>query len=269
MIVSTRVSGTGSYGKALRRHLAELEKDVQSVIKQEARALAISYGLATVPFGQSTGAKYRKKIEADVGKVLATREDPMSVYRMLKKHAPTLAGAYWHAYKTRKPSRMAHILRKANLPQGGASRAAVKPFRTRADGAVGRIEEPATLVRKNERNKVVRESQATVGTAKAGWHQAGKALGGRTRRNLVSDTGKRSTVEAFPAYVRKVSRKFTGLGGAYVGRNRVRIWTNVRHSRKALRPRLQKAAEGFARDNVAKAMAYATAARNEKWNRSA
>jgi len=269
MIVSTRVSGAGSYARSLRRHLAELEKDVQSVLKQEARALAISYGLATVPFGQSTGEKYRKKIEADVGKVITHRDDPAGVYRMMKKHAPELAGAYWHAHKAGKHHRKAQIMRKANLPQGGASRATVKPFRTRADGAVGRIEEPVTLARKNERAKVIRESQATVGAAKAGWHQAGKALGGRTRRNLVSTTGKRSTVEAFPAYVRKVSRRFNGLGGAYVGRDRVRIWTNVRHATKALRPRLKKAAEHYAKDNVAKAMGYATAARNAKWNKTA
>jgi hypothetical protein len=269
MRTRARVSGGRAFAASLRRHVQELEKDVQAVLRQEARALAISYGLATVPFGQSTGPKYRKKIEADVGKVFATRDDAPGVYRMLKRHAPQLASAYWAAHKSGKKSRADAIVRKAGLPQGGASRGGMKQYRTRADGAVGRINEPTSLVRSNERNKVIRESQATVGTAKAGWHQAGKALGARTRRNLVSATGKRTTVEAFPAYVRKVSRKFSGLGGAFVGRNRVRIWTNVRHARKAMRPRLQKAAEHFARDNVSKAMEYAAAARNERWNRSA
>ena len=265
MIVTTRVSGAGSYARSLRRHLAKLEKEVQSVLKQEARALTISYCAFTAPQGRNDGGKLRTRIEKDVDKVLATRDDPPGVYRMMKKHAPTLAAAYWHAHKSGKRHQMAQILRKANLPQGGASRATMKLHRNSYSGYVGKMEEPVSLVRKNERNKVVRESQATVGTAKAGWHQAGKALGGRTRRNLVSDTGKRSTVEAFPAYVRKVSRKFTGLGGAYVGRDRVRIWSNVRHAAQAMQTHSQYAAEDKARANFEKTMQFVVYQRNSKF----
>jgi hypothetical protein len=134
---------------------------------------------------------------------------------------------------------------------------------------VGRIEEPVTLARKNERNKVIRESQATVGTAKAGWHQAGKALCGRMRRNIVGADGKRGTLERFPSYVRNLSRRYRGLGGAFVGKGRVSIWTNVRHAAKAMSDSSQGAAEDKAKENFAKAMGFALEARNAKWNKSA
>jgi hypothetical protein len=96
-----------------------------------------------------------------------------------------------------------------------------------------------------------------VGTAKAGWHQAGKALGGRTRRNMTGAGGERWTVEKYPAYVRRVSRRFSGLGGAMVGPSKVTIFTNVNHAVEAMDERRKAGAEAEAERRFQRAMAIA------------
>lgn len=268
MKISARVTGAKQFGKALARHAKTMEKEALAILRQEARALAVAYGSATTPpdaAGPDAAEKFKDRIEKEVSRVYVTRDSPRAVYALMKKHAPDLAKAYWNAHKSQKPRQMTAILRKAGLPQGGASADGLKKYRTGKGARVVTGQGGGeSLVRTSEQRRLIREQQATVGTAKAGWHQAARGIGGRVRRNFVSATGKRTTAEVFPAYVRKVSRKLANLGGAFVGTGSVTIWTNVHHATKALADSKRRGAEINARNNLQKAMTIAVERANLK-----
>jgi len=127
---------------------------------------------------------------------------------------------------------MKRYMTEAGLVIGGLNPSVHRVSRT---GPYGRVEHsgPREVVPKQQLDAFTKKKMATVGLAKAGWYAAAKALGGRIRRNLVADDGKRSTVEIFPAFVKKLARKYPGLGGARVSPGRVEVFTNVRHAEEA------------------------------------
>jgi hypothetical protein len=239
MRTGLRVYGTGAFAAKLTRFASELGRDLESVVKQEARALAGEYGAATGPgmgMAQTTGDKLKRKIDSDVRRAFASRQNPQAVYRLLSTKSPQLAAAYWHAYKAKKTRRMGQILTQAGLAEGVSSQA-LRGVRTNGKGGVPKNIEPLSLGREPQVAALSRRQQLLVGTAKAGWHQAAKGLGGRVRRNLTDSDGKRRTEEIFPEYVRKVSNRFSGLGGAFfVGGEKpsATIFSSVRHAVDAL-----------------------------------
>jgi hypothetical protein len=259
--ISTRVSGTDAFARKLARFADELGRESESLVKQHARALAVELGAKTGPtlgMGSAGADKMRVRINAEVRRTFASRQDPAAVYRLLGVHAPHLAEPYWHAYKSKKTRRMGQILTAAGLPTG-ASASALKTMRTGPTGNVPRDIHPLSLARESEVGALSRRQQLLVGVAKAGWHQAAKALGGRVRRNLVADDGSRKTEEIFPEYVRKVSRKFSGqLGGArFTGGHRASatVFSNVKHAEDAIQSHLIDQAKQDGRQKFHKALA--------------
>lgn len=273
--MSSKITGASSLAKKLKTQGDLMGREVVSVLKQEARALAIAYGMETTPpasGGDRAVAGFAARIEKEVGRVFVSRDNPSAVYRLMEKASPELAQAYWAAYKSKDPKqlrRMPGMVRAAGLKEGGASASGLRPYRTGKGARVGSVDVGESLVKGNEQKKLVKEQQGKIGVGKAGWYQAALSLGGRVRRNLVSATGKRSTEEVFPAYVRKVSKKFHGLGGAFVGTDRVAIWTNVTYAEAALPSAKRRSAEATARENIAKAMQAAVTALNKKSFKSA
>lgn len=265
---SAKVTGAKELARLFRSHPARVQRETESILRQAGRGLAIEYGLATNPpnaGGEAAVGAFKERIADEIRTVYPTRDDHAKVYRMMQKHAPHLAKAYWNAFKSQKPTKMAAILRQASLPQGGANTGQLKSWRTGRRGRVDKRKGAAALVRAHEQRKIIKNHQDLVGVGKAGWHQSAKAIGGRVRRNLQDASGKRTTVEAFPGYVRKVSRKFSGLGGAMVHADRITIFSNVRHAVEALDPRKKLQAEAEAEANFQKAMAFALSAVNEKY----
>jgi hypothetical protein len=128
--------------------------------------------------------------------------------------------------------------------------------------------QPSALVTETQARAYAKKQAALVGFAQAGWYAAARGLGGRVRRNRVSATGKRSTSEAFPAYVRKLANRYSGIGGARVisGSHtcRVEIWTGVRHAQNALPSHLQSLAEDDAQASVAAALRVSIRYLNKK-----
>lgn len=254
--MAVKVTGARAAGDSLTRFAGALQREVVSILKQEARAHAVEMGSATMPgpgFGEDNAAKFADRVGGDVRKVYASKQDPGSIFALMKVHAPHLAGAYWHAHKSNKPRAAADIVRRAGLPQG-LDPAVLAKARTGKKRRVPGPKAPVSLATEAQVRVMVRKQQQLVGFAKAGWYAAAKGIGGRIRRNSVSSGGARQTAEIFPSYVRKIARKFPDIGGASVsgGMNspRVEVWSNVRHAVAALPPRLHAAAADRARDRV-------------------
>jgi hypothetical protein len=277
MNVTARITGGNRFAQKLKQYPQQLNRTVESVCNQEARALAVSYGAATMPGPglQEEGKpeKFRKLVESDVRRVFATRSDPGSVFELLKKlnltlpNGSSLANAYWSAYKRKKPRAMASLLRAAGLPEG-LNPAAHKAARTAKNGRVAKDQKPVSLANDASLRVFIRKQRTLVGFAKAGWYCAAKALGGRVRSNLRSADGRRGTAEIFPAYIRSLARRFPDAGGARVtsdaGRVEVAIFTNVRHAAEAMPENLRAGAEAEARESFAAALGKALREMNQK-----
>lgn len=109
-------------------------------------------------------------------------------------------------------------------------------------------QEVKAVVPANQYRRFVREKGGLAGLAKAAFYAAAKALGGRVRRNLVDEgTGKRRTEEIFPARLRRLARRFPGIGGARVSFLRVEVFSNISYAREALPQDLHDRAVGTAR----------------------
>lgn len=251
-----KVTGASAAANRLARFAAGLQRETLSILKQEARAHAVELGSATMPgpgMGEDNAAKFANRVENDVRKVYASKQDPGSIFALMKVHAPHLAGAYWRAHKSNKPRAAADIVTRAGLPQG-IDPAALKRARTGKKGRVPGPKQPVSLATEAQVRVMARKQRALVGFAKAGWYAAAKGIGGRVRRNSVSSAGARKSAEIFPAYVRKIASKFPDIGGARIsgGLNspRVEVWSSVKHAAAALPPRLHAAAADRARDRV-------------------
>jgi hypothetical protein len=265
------VFGAEALIRRLKEHPEKIGRAVDSVLVQEARGLCVSYGALSEPGGMSEGSgdQLRARVEGDVRTVFASRQDAGRVFALLNSRDPGLAKAYWHAYKSKDTRRMGQILTKAGLPQG-IDPAALKRARTGAGKRVRRKGfVPVSLATEAQVRAFARKQKLLVGFAKAGWYAAARALGGRVRRNDTDAvTGKRTTAEIFPPYVRKLQRRFPGAGGARIQPGRVDIFTNVRHAEVALTEARYQQATAAAEASLAKSLGAAVAAVNKRFHTS-
>ncbi len=267
--MARRVIGAKQLEAKLRKQPQLVGRTLESLVKQEGRALCVEYGKATVPgpgFDEAKDNQFRKRVETDVRRVFADRDRPNSIYNLMKIHSPLHAKAYWHAIKSQKPRAAADIMRKANLPTG-LNPAAHKAVRTGRKGRVPGNTKPVSLANAASLNAFVRKQRALVGFAKAGWLAAAKAIGGRVRN--AEGTG-----EAFPKHIRALVAKFPGIGGAdYKESNGVHtlaIFTRVKHAQEALPEGLRLSAETRAKERFIASLAKAiTAATTKTFRRAA
>lgn len=259
-----KIEGINRFQKRLERVADSLKREAGSIVKQEARALSVEFGSATLPGpGFAEPTKFRKRVEGEVRQVFASRSHPGQVYQMLSVHAPHLAGAYWRAVQQRKPRSAEAIVKKAGLPEG-LNPSDHKKARAGHKGArVLRGSKPATLARESEVRGYAKEQVGNVGFAKAGWYAAAKAIGGRVRRSITGENGKRTSIEIFPGWVRKLANKNSGIGGAVVRDSgsgpSVTIFNSVKHAAPALKPSLKAEAISRANDNLKAALKRALA----------
>lgn len=259
--------------KKMREFPQLIAREQESVLKQEARALCTRYAQCTAPayglsFDVARAEGMKKRVESDVHRVFLTRQQGGRVYSAIYRRSPQLAKAYWTAWKSKNTRAQTRLMREAGVTLTALDAGTHKAARTGHHASVPKAFQGTDMVSQPQLRAYARKQAALVGFAQAGWYAAARGLGGRVRRNLVSATGKRSTAEAFPAYVRKLSNRYSGIGGARVltsgATSRVEIWTGVRHAKNALPYHLSDLAESEARENVAKALAASVHALNRK-----
>ena len=270
MGVKVNISG---FLKKIQEYPEILSRTQESVLKQEARALCTRYAQCTLPayglsFDPARAEGMKKRVEGDVRRVYLTRQQGGRVYEAIRRRSPQLAQAYWQAWKSKDERAQTRIMREAGLTLAALDPSTHKAARTGRHARVPKDYQATEMVSEPQARVYARKQAALVGFAQAGWYAAARGLGGRVRRNLISETGKRSTSEAFPAYIRKLANKHSGIGGARVLTSgttcRVEIWTSVRHAIHALPHNLKDLAEEEAQALVAKAMRISITKLNQK-----
>lgn len=268
--MKTNVSG---FLKKMKEFPELIARDQESVLRQEARALCIRYAQCTAPayglaFDEARAEGMKRRVEADVRRVFVTRAQGGRIYELIKRRSPQLAAAYWAAWKSQDTRRQTRIMREAGISQSALDPGTHRSARTGPQGSVPKSFQGSELASEPQVRAYARKKAALVGFAQAGWYAAARGLGGRIRRRTVSGSGKRSSAEAFPAYIRKLANKNPGIGGARVltggATSRVEIWTGVRHAAAALPEHLRSLAEDEAQANVAAALLESVKALNKR-----
>lgn len=261
-----KVTGAAAFARRLEKFSKDLGRSIESILKQEARACAVSLCFNTLPFGfGDPGAKQKVKIAGDIRKVYATTQQIYAVTELIKPRSQRLAMAFWHAAKKGDDARARKYLRQAGFSVETLDAALHRAVRTGPQGSVAKSTTPQQVVKDNSLARYTRDKIGTIGTAKAGWANAARGIGGRVRTNNVdAATGARSTSETIPAYIRKLERKYPGLGGARVMPRRIEIFTNVTYADEALPQGSFDAAITNARASFAAALDGSTAALRRK-----
>lgn len=226
------LQGADRFSRNVRKMSEELGREVESVLRQEARALCTAVGAVTEPrgFQEKNAEAYRKTVEAQVRRVFASRANIYAVSEFMKRRSVPLALAFYRAAKAGKTAQARRYLRDAGITLEQIDTALHRQARSGPNANVPKNVQAAAIVAEPSLRKYVREKRALVGLAKAAWYVAAKALGGRVRRNIVEADGKRRTEEIFPGYLRKLARKFPGIGGASVTPRRVEVWSNITYA---------------------------------------
>lgn len=260
MSAAIKVTGAAAFGKGLRDTADKLHREMESLLKKEARALCVSLSFQTLPYGFNPPTeKQQGRIKAEIGRVYLNSRQTSAIMDLIKPRSQRLAWGFWHAMKNGDEARARRYMRQAGINVENLDPSQHRAARTGPRGSVAKSAQPAQVVKDSSLAKFTREKQATIGTAKAGWYAAAKALGGRVRTNTTDASGNRSTTETIPPYIRKLTTKFAGLGGARIMPGRVEIFTNVTYADEALpqgalESAIDTAATSF-RDSITKALA--------------
>jgi len=231
-----KVIGASAFEKKLRDFPGLLGRDVESVLKQGARATCVFLGNATDPTGMQDGhaEANRNKVERQVRQVFLAKEPPWQLLAALKRRSPRLFHGYIRARQEGDEKQMRRYLQEAGIQIGVLNPSTHRAARTTASGGVPKDYQGSDMVTSPQLAAYAKRKRAQVGLAKAGWYAAAKSLGGRVRSNDTVN-GKRVTAEIFPPYLRKLARKYPGTGGSRIQPGRVEVFSNVRHAREAIR----------------------------------
>jgi hypothetical protein len=229
--VNLKLTGADDFLAALKKHPEKIGRTADSILKQEARGLAVSLAYQTAPegLGEKGGAKLEKKIAMEIRQLFPTAKNNGLIYKFIFMGNPELAKAYWRAYKSKDEKSVARILRVAALPRGidaGAHQSA------RRKGSLSSFR-PKAMSTEASLQAYIKRSQRKVGLAKAGWAAAAKSLGGRVRTRAV---GSGKSVERIPKYIRALQKR-DNIGGSstkLAPRSSVRIWNIVPYINTAL-----------------------------------
>jgi len=265
------MAGADALARKLSRFSVEVSKAVESMVKQEATTLCREYARATGP-GKTLSEKpildYQKKVEGQIRTLFPASDRPYAVAEIIKRRSPKLAAGYLRAIKQNKPAQARRYLAEAGVKVEAIDKTAHKAARTGTGGGVPSGAAPIAVVNSAKLRTYIRAAQAKVGMAKASWFQASKGIVQRVRTQRRWNDGSRKTFEVFPAVIRRVARKFPGLGGSKVTGSglkiHVTIYSTVDHGPDALDQANYALANTEASKTLAKSISYMIAHLNKK-----
>ena len=182
---TAKMHGTSDVARMLSRYPEKVGRTLESLVKQEARGLAVELARNTRPFGFSEKAKKRgeKAVGKDIQKVFAT---PGQAYESAMAQDMGPADRFWANIQNRRFARARQALAESpskwkTLPVGRLDPKFHKESRTGPQANVTR-REPAQIVTSSKALETyIKRIQKRVGFAKATWINAAKAIGGRVR----------------------------------------------------------------------------------------
>jgi len=182
---TAKLKGGSDVARLLNRYPGKVGRTLESLVKQEARGLAIELARNTRPFGFSEKAKKRgeKAVAGDIIKVFAL---PSDAFEKTKPGDPAAADRFWANMQNRRFSRAEKTLQSSNspwkdVPVGRLDEKLHRQSRTGRHANVTRRTPAQVVTSPKALNTYIAKIQKRVGFAKGSWINAAKAIGGRVR----------------------------------------------------------------------------------------
>ena len=182
---TAKLKGASDVARLLNRYPEKVGRTLESLVKQEARGLAVELARNTRPFGFSQKAKKlgEKAVAGDILKVFAT---PDQAYESAKAADSTHADRFWANIQNRRFARARQALAESpskwrNLPVGRLDPKLHQQSRTGPQANVVRREPAQIVTNRKPLDTYIAKVQRRVGFAKGVWIKAAKAIGGRVR----------------------------------------------------------------------------------------
>jgi hypothetical protein len=271
--VTPKLTTTGI--TALKKRIAtmseEIPKAMERIVKMEATTLCSEYARATGP-GKTLSEKpilnYQRKVEGQIRQLFPASDRPYAIAAIIGRRSKPLAAAYLRAIKQNKPAQARRYLRDAGIQVETISQDAHKAARTGTGGSVPKDHEPIAVVNSAKLRAYIKTSQAKVGMAKASWLQAALGIVKRLRTQQTLPDGSRRSFEKFPPTIKRVARRFPGLGGSTITgsgfQTTVTIFSNVSHGPDALDIQNYALANAASSKTLASSIAHTIAYLNRK-----
>ena len=181
---TAKLKGGSDVARLLNRYPEKVGRTLESLVKQEARGLAVELARNTRPFGFSEAAKKRgeKAVAKDISKVFAL---PSEAFEKTKLADPAAANRFWANIQNRRFARAEKVLQSSNSTWKELSVGRLDPkLHPQSRNARGQVKRrsPAQIVTSPKaRETYIARIQRRVGFAKGTWINAAKAIGGRVR----------------------------------------------------------------------------------------
>jgi hypothetical protein len=182
---TAKLKGASDVARLLNRYPDKVGRTLESLVKQEARGLAVELARNTRPYGFSEKAKKRgeKAVAGDILSVFAT---PDQAYESAKAADMTHADRFWANIQNRRFARARKALSEStskwrDLPVGRLDPELHQKSRTGPHANAQRREPAQVVTSRKALDTYIARIQRRVGFAKGTWIKAAKAIGGRVR----------------------------------------------------------------------------------------
>ena len=177
--LTAKLKGASDVVRLLRRHPEKVGRTLESLVKQEARGMAVELARNTMPFGFSERAKKKgeKRVAKDISGLFAL---PSDAFEEIRKSDPQAADRFWANISNRRFARAENNLRQTS---SGWNDLKVGRLDTKLHkwGNLGGTKPKQIVTSPKARDTYIARIQRRVGFAKGTWINAGKAIGGRVR----------------------------------------------------------------------------------------
>ncbi len=182
---TARMHGTSDVARMLARYPDRIGRTLESLVKQEARGLAVELARNTRPFGFGDKARKRgeKAVAKDIRRVFIL---PADAYQSAMSLDMGPADRFWAHIQNRRFARARQALAEStskwrDLPVGRLEPNLHKQSRTGPHANVTRKEPAQVVTSPKALDTYIKRIQRRVGFAKGTWINAAKAIGGRVR----------------------------------------------------------------------------------------
>lgn len=176
---TAKLKGASDVARLLNRHPEKVGRTLESLVKQEARGLAVELARNTRPFGFSQ--KARKLGEKAVAKdIMGAFALPSDAFEEIRKSDPETADRFWSNIQNRRFARAENHLRQTSSDWKDLSVGRLDP-KLHKWGDLGGSKPKQIVTSLKARDTYIRKIQRRVGFAKGTWIKAAKAIGGRIR----------------------------------------------------------------------------------------
>ena len=182
---TARLKGSSDVARLLRRYPDRVGRTLLSLVKQEARGLAVELARNTRPHGFSQKARKRgeKAVASDIRRVFAT---PEQAFDTMKDADPARADQFWAQVQNRRFARAQRTLAGStskwnHLTVGRLDAKQHQDSRRGPNASVVRREPAHVVTNKKALKNYIARIQKRVGFAKGTWIKTAKGIGGRVR----------------------------------------------------------------------------------------